>query len=402
MTMPSADKNPVPADVGSRQALTPFAAAAGLFSAGMLGAYLFSLHGHPPFLHDKVGYVLGRDFVNTWFYGKAAFLPHPGLFYDHRFYMDWVHKTIPQDICNHLWSYPPSFLLMAAPFGVLPYLIAFTAWTSLGLLAIYLTVRGDGMRTFAIVLAPASVFCLIDGQISLFMAALIISALKLLDRRPVLAGFLVALCTIKPPLGLLWPVLLVVSRRWRTLAAATTGTLLLVLVTGLIWGFDIWRDYFFIGLPAQLADTGNNFAPWSPAIATAVTAAGFSTGVAGLIQIGFTVLAAAIIAAGCATGPMNEVRCALFLACSIFATPYLLSHDLVTVSAVMVGLAAAPVAGQPPGLAIKAMYFLPILTFVAAIWHIPGVALIPVWFALSALKCLRPDQRILRSAMPAS
>ncbi|MGH6675198.1 MAG: glycosyltransferase family 87 protein [Xanthobacteraceae bacterium] len=242
MAKPFLDSASSAAD-GSRQTLTLLAATAGVLACGMLGFYVYSLNGHPPFLQDKLGYVLGRDFLNTWFFGKAAYLPHPGRFYDHDLYMRWINEAVPKDVFNHLWSYPPSLLLVAAPFGLLPYLAALAAWTCLGMLALYVTVRGAPLRTFAILLSPASLFCLINGQISLFLGAIILSALKLLDRRPITAGFLVALCTIKPQTGLLWPVLLIASQRWRVLAAAVCGTLLLVVATasygGLISGATI-------------------------------------------------------------------------------------------------------------------------------------------------------------------
>ncbi len=69
-----------------RQILSLFAVIAGTLATGMVGYYCFGLHGSLPFPQDQVGYVLGRDFLNTWFFGKAAFLPDPGQFYDHDLY----------------------------------------------------------------------------------------------------------------------------------------------------------------------------------------------------------------------------------------------------------------------------------------------------------------------------
>jgi hypothetical protein len=315
----------------------------------MIGFYAAGLHGSLPFPQDAAGYVLGRDFLNTWFFGKAAFLADPGRFYDHDIYMRWINEAVPQDIFNHLWSYPPHFLLMAAPFGLLPYPFAFAAWTLAGLFALYAAVHGKALRTLAILLSPAALFCLIGGQISLFMAAITLAALRLLDRKPVTAGCLIALCTIKPQMGLLFPVLLIASRRWLALAAATLGTLGLGLATGLIWGFGVWHDYVFSGLPAQIADTGDTYfvlAPWSPTMTTAMIMLGLKPEIANLVQIGFTCLGAALVAIGCAQNrfkksPMDERRIVLFLACSVFAAPYLLAHDLAALTAAAVMLAAA-------------------------------------------------------------
>lgn len=387
------------ASVGaSRETLVLFAGIAALFACGTVSFYIYGFRGHLPFLNDQAGYVVGRDFLSTWFFGKAAFLPNPGRFYDHAVYMHWVNAVVPADIYDHLWSYPPTMLLLAAPFGLLPYLAAFFAWTCLGLLALYLTIRGEALRTIAILFSPAALFCLISGQISFLMAAATLTALKLLDRRPIVAGLLISLCTIRPQMGLLWPVLLIASRRWRVLAAAASGTLLLIFVTSLIFGFDVWRDYLTIGLPYEISDIKSTYgvlAPWSPTITTALIMSGAASAAASVVQVAFTIVAVVFVVGGCAQGPMTELRIALFLACSVFAAPYFLAHDLVTLSAAVVALAAVPATRQQEDVALKAIYLLPMFQMVAGLAHIPGVALIPVWFAFWALRRLRSMPQVL-------
>ena len=69
------------------------------------------------------------------------------------------------------------------------------------------------------------------GQNGFFTAALLIAGLVNLDRRPVLSGVLFGILTIKPQLGLLLPLMLVVSGRWRTIVSAATTTAALVAAT---------------------------------------------------------------------------------------------------------------------------------------------------------------------------
>jgi hypothetical protein len=386
-----------------RQVLIFFAIVGGILSTGMIGFYASGLHGSLAFPNDAAGYILGRDFLNTWFFGKAAFLSDPGRFYAHDLYTQWIAKIVPQDIFNHLWSYPPSFFLLAAPFGLLPYPLAFAAWTVVGLISLYATLRGCALRTLAILCSPAALFCLIGGQISFFMAAALLMALRWLDRRPLIAGVLIAFCTIKPQMGLLIPVLLMASRRWLVLGTATLGILCLVLCTGLIWGFDVWRDYVILGLPAQFADTRETYgvlAPWSPTITTALIMAGLKPETASILQIAFTVLGGVLVAAGCGKGPMDERRIALFLACSVFAAPYLLAHDLVALTAAAIMLAAAEPLDNRGVLAIKAVFFLPVLQFAGGLLHLPGAALIPVGFAIWASRQPRRVQEPTRPASP--
>jgi hypothetical protein len=381
--------------------LTLFAVVAGMLAIAAL-AYVLTLRGGLPFPQDAGNAILGRDFLNTWFFGKAAFLADPGRFYDHDIYMRWINETVPQEKYNHLWSYPPTFLMLAAPVGLLPYPLALAAWSCAGLLALYAVVRGQALRTFTILLSPAAFFCLISGQISLFMAAFALGALRLLDRRPVVAGILIAFCTIKPQMGLLFPVLLICSRRWNTLISATLSTLALVLATGLIWGFGIWHEYVALDLPAQIADTKDTFealAPWSPTVTTAAILAGLGPYTASLVQIAFAGLAALLVALGCARGPMDLRRTTHFLACSVFAAPYLLTHDLVAVTAAATLLAASEPLGRWGKAAVKALFLLPLLQYAAALVHLPGVALIPVWLALWALRRREPLPVLPAAAM---
>jgi hypothetical protein len=119
------------------------------------------------------------------------------------------------------WSYPPSIMLLAAPFGKLGYLTALAIWTFLGL-ALFIAVAwrnvSDWRGPLPVLMSPAALMCLISGQSAFVTAALLISVFALMDRRPLAAGVLVGLLTIKPQLGLLFPFFLIASGRWRCLS----------------------------------------------------------------------------------------------------------------------------------------------------------------------------------------
>jgi hypothetical protein len=85
---------------------------------------------------------------------------------------------------------------------------------------------GDRRLLTAILLSPAAVFCLISGQSSFVTAAMLLTIFACLDRKPVLAGVLLGLLTLKPHLGLLFPVMLAVSGRWRVFLVASATALL--------------------------------------------------------------------------------------------------------------------------------------------------------------------------------
>src|SRR5207344_2235014 len=91
-----------------------------------------------------------------------------------------------------------------------------------------------------VLLAPVTILPLLQGQNGLLTSALIVGGMRLMRRRPILGGALLGLATIKPQLGMLIPLALIGSGLWRTLAAASVTAVLLVIASGLAFGWEIW------------------------------------------------------------------------------------------------------------------------------------------------------------------
>jgi hypothetical protein len=80
---------------------------------------------------------------------------------------------------------------------------------------------------------------------------LLVSGLLQLDHRPVLAGVLFGALSIKPQLGVLLPVMLALTGRWRTMIAAATTILVLLGLTCLVFGTGVWAAYINDAMPTQ-------------------------------------------------------------------------------------------------------------------------------------------------------
>jgi alpha-1,2-mannosyltransferase len=213
------------------------------------GVYL--LGSHPDFFRpswDVLGGPLGRDFLNLWVGARSAFAGGPANWFDGDTYNTAVHAMLPPGpVYSFWWSYPPHLLLFTWPFGLLPYFAAYAAWSIAGLVAFVAAIRAGGInaRTLLFVaLAPAAAVNLQAGQNGFVTAALLIGGLSALSRRPILAGILFGILTIKPQLGLLLPIMLVLTGRWRTIAAATATSVILMAVTAALYGPSIWIEYF--------------------------------------------------------------------------------------------------------------------------------------------------------------
>ena len=67
------------------------------------------------------------------------------------------------------------------------------------------------------------------------------------DLRPIVAGILFGLLAYKPQFGLMIPLVLAASGRWRTMASATVTIGALTLATLLVFGPEVWNAFLRSG-----------------------------------------------------------------------------------------------------------------------------------------------------------
>ena len=199
--------------------------------------------------------AIGRDFLNTWIGGRSAFTGGPAAWFDASTYNEFLREFIgAPNLHDYFWSYPPHILLFIWPLGLLPYFPAFVLWTLLGF-AVFLYAAAscevERKHLLFVAVAPAAAIKVFIGQNGFFTAALLIGGLWNIDRRPIFAGVLFGILSVKPQLGLLLPLVLALQGRWRTILAAAATVVVLVGVTALIWGPDIWTAYLAKVLPQQ-------------------------------------------------------------------------------------------------------------------------------------------------------
>jgi hypothetical protein len=357
--------------------------------------YVATISWSGPFPRDATSLVVGRDFLNNWMYGRAAFASDPGQFYDVARYQQALATIVGADYPGQGWSYPPSVMLLFAPFAALGYLPALAAWTTVNL-AVFLAVSHQLVerRVLIIVLvSPAALLSLMAGQSSLLTAAMLVTIFAWLDRRPIGAGIIIGLLTLKPQLGLLFPVMLIASRRWTVFAAAAATAIAIAIVTAAVWGPQIWIDFVRVGSRSAtmlLVDPDMRAAAFQTTIFMNARVAGASYEVAMVLQ-GMVALAAAATVAWTYHARRNGdplLLATLFLACSVSITPYFMSYDLVAVSLFAVSLIAAGRLDVTGHRLVHLVYWLPLIQVVFAT-HLPGPALIPPAFAIYLLTRLK-------------
>jgi hypothetical protein len=294
----------------------------------------FSASGSLPL--DSFHSAIGRDFLNTWMGGRSAFAGGPAPWFDFETYNNALRQmTGRPDFPDLFWSYPPHLMLFIWPLGLLPYLPAYAVWCVAGLGLYLLAAWSGGMgrnRMLFLAAAPGVTVNVFFGQNGFLTAALLIGGLANLDRRPVLSGVLFGILTIKPQFGLLVPVLLVMTARWRVIAAAVATTAVLVAVTSLWFGADIWAEYVRKVMPQQhwlLTQGGGLLLPMVSSAFVSARSVGLPLSIDWLVQA-ITSAAALLMVVWTFWRKRDPVlSLALFVTATFLFSPWMLNYDMV-------------------------------------------------------------------------
>jgi hypothetical protein len=380
-----------------------------LFALTIL-SYLCTTNWAGAFPRDKTTLVVGRDFLNLWMYGRALFDAEPARFYDVVTYNAELAKLLGPGYLGQNWPNPPTALIVMAPFGLLDYFPALAAWFAASLLAFYLAGRREisDLRILAIVLiSPAALLCVISGQSSLLTTAALLTVFASLDRRPVLAGVLIGLLTVKPQLVILFPFALVASGRWRVFCAAAFTALALVAASIAIGGIAGWQDYVVKALPLQrevLQDPTGIAMPFHPTIFMNIRGV-IGNRVGEIIQLIFSF--AAVVAVSTAfrarLGADPRQLQALFFACTVSASPYMGAYDLLPLTFTAVALIAEEKLDAPGRRLAQLVFWTPALQLLFGNLRLPGPGFVAPVFAVYLLRRLfQPPARETALAMSAA
>lgn len=331
---------PYPARDGGRDLFLKLALAFGVLIAAFEIGYLLK----SPWPYDPIGYLIGRDFVNAWLGAKLALAGDPASHFGFDAYQTLLQKNFGANYPIHIWSYPPHLLLFTWPLGLMPYMAAYAVYCVFGLI-LYVAVASEGSRRCnhlaILVLAPAVTINIWCGQNGFVTAVLLIGGLTQLDRRPVLAGILFGLLSIKPQLGVLLPLMLALTGRWRTIVAAAATIALLVAATALVFGPEVWIAYVRDAMPVQSLYTFegvHNFMMQMPTAFMNAKLAGLPLWACFAVQgvVSAATLAAVIWTFWRRRDPVLSI--ALFVTAAFTVTPYAFNYDMVVFGWVIIKL----------------------------------------------------------------
>jgi len=199
------------------------------------------------------------DFVNFYTLGRLLNEQPVAQLYDYeaqRQIADEVHPLI-SGVRGPL-PYPPYVAMFFQPFARLSYQNAYLVWLGISLL-LYLSgialvttrflSRDPLVLSIACCLAlsfyPFAIELMVNGHLSavgFFAVALALWASDL--ERPVLSGLALSICLYKPTLAVLFVPMLLVTRQFQSLIGFAMGGAVLVGITTLAKGFEIWVEFY--------------------------------------------------------------------------------------------------------------------------------------------------------------
>lgn len=288
-------------------------------------------------------YWTNSDLANYWVAGKLLVAGKAmDLFRGQEVYFTAFQSMIGPHAGWRNWSYPPHYLLLIAPLGLLDYLPAAILFLSVTLLLLLHALRmamGRISWRAALLLLPA-LWCNLEVMQNGFLtAALLIYGLGLRDRHPVAAGIAIGILTVKPQLGFLILILLIYERRWMVMAVASMTAVALIGLSMVLFGVESWEGYLTRTLPYQsdvMLHVTGSFPHMIPSLFGSMRSLAFEPHMALHVHLVFAALALGLYLY---TLP-RMTTCVDRMVSTVFATfmisPYSVSYDLVALSAAVV------------------------------------------------------------------
>ncbi|MGD0827154.1 MAG: glycosyltransferase family 87 protein [Desulfobaccales bacterium] len=304
-----------------------------VYPAIFLGVYLI-LYGFLTLggsgLLDREGFPLGRDFSHYWVASSLALAGEPAAVYDSARLEAARAAVFGKPRIRLPFLYPPTYLLMILPLGLLPYLAAlavFLLFSLAGYLWLVHRVAPHRLTVWLTLAFPGTFQNFFFGQNGFLTGVLLGGGLLLLDRYPLAGGFLLGLVSYKPHLAILIPIALLAGRRWQALGAMVLAAVGLALASVLVLGSEVWAA-FWKTVPSAMNLT--QFPHWynRPTVFSAVMLSGAGPIAAWIIQGGVMLGVTAALAWVWFRGAPAAIRFPILVLGILLFAPYAAVYDL--------------------------------------------------------------------------
>jgi hypothetical protein len=340
------------------------------------------------------GTLVGRDFANVYTAGHLVAGGPLHDVYDIQAYRAYQQALFDGAVLGHNYSYTPVSFFYVWLFAPFPYIVALALWLALTGAAFFAAarpyLREAGIPAWVAFILPASLMNIWAGHYGFLFGALWLAAWHLLERRPRTAGLLVGLMIVKPHLALLMPLVLARRGDWTAFLFAALTASVLVLASGLAFGWNYWASWVggtLFTQAAMIGDTGQFFLRMMPTVAPSLLLAGLPSWAAWAAQ---AICGLAALAALWRFLPKDPARAGLATACAtLLVLPYAFVYDMTVVSlAALLVLYRSGSQMRPFWRAVSALAFL--LPVFAVPLNGAGLPLAPLLIAFTLFWTVRP------------
>lgn len=213
----------------------------------------------------RFGQPDGMDFMTFWTASRLWLDGTPLKAYSLEALGAAVKQLSPNLPAPAPFFYPPNFLLILRPLALVPCSVAsllFGFSTAAILVVLLRKILPMREAILPILAFPGLWLNLGQGQNGALTASLALGALLLMNKRPVLAGICVGLLSIKPHLGLLFPIALACAGMWTAFVSASVTVVIFTGVSIFVFGLAV-IPAFLHGLNFARAAVEIGYLPWA-------------------------------------------------------------------------------------------------------------------------------------------
>jgi hypothetical protein len=299
-----------------------------------------------------------------------------------------LHGT-PLDGTFAPWVYPPTFEIFIYPLALLPYPFAYALFSFVSLACCLVAcaplMKDKPLPWVTVIAFPGIWVTMLHGQNSLLTFALAAAALRLRDRRPIVAGACAGLLFVKPQLAPIFPLLFLVGRHYKAFAACVAAATLLCLVSVAAFGTSLWLRFFetaSLFKAAVLLNNGDHIWNSMPTVFAIARQSGLRAGPAYVIHALVALSALACTVWIWFRKPLSQSANAAAITTALLIPPYLLYYDLswllLPVIYICIDIKKQDPASRWRYAAVGIAWSLPLASFFIGIWT-SG----PQWSALA-------------------
>lgn len=278
---------------------------------------------------DEAGHVIGTDYLSFWTAARFAVGGAPEAAYDTTRHHAAQLAAFGRDPGYVAFFYPPAFLLVLLPFGMLGYFASLAAWLAATGYGYWRAVKAWGGSLAALLAFPAVLINAGHGQNGFLTTALFGGGALLVGKRPWLGGALLGALVIKPHLAIVIPFALAFRGEWRAFVATGLSATALLLASYLVFGVETWRGFLD---SAQLAsatlEQGLVSSEKMQSLFAAVRTLGGPLPLAYALQIALAVAAIAGVALVARSKANARAQAAVMAGAALLISPFLLDYDL--------------------------------------------------------------------------